>query len=90
MALPIALPQGYVLIYGEGTQTGISGIVPNNSNIRFGEIYQVWAGGQTFVYEGTSVMFEEKNVLCRLAWNNWPYTMIEGAKLAGTEEAPPP
>jgi len=88
--LPFILPNGYVLVYGIGTIASTTGIVPNNDIFRFGAVSQVWAGGEVFVYAGTSVMFNENDVFCRLAYNNWPYTMIEAARLAGSEEPPPP
>ncbi len=91
MSLPIVLPTGYVLIYGEGmTRTntgGTSKIVSDNDVFRFGTIYQSWAGsGNSFIYGSGLVMFNNLDVTSRLLYNNFPYTLIHAAKLAITEE----
>lgn len=89
MSVPITLPEGFVLVYGRGSTQSVSGIIPDNTSIRFGSIYQVWAGGEVFVYGGTSVMFNPDDAFCRLAWDGRPYTMIEYARLAGDDKLAP-
>jgi len=84
------LPQGWVSLYGLGSETGVSGLVPDNTIFRFATIYNVGSGDNINAEVGTSVMFNNNDVICRLAWNNWPYTIIEQAKLAGTEIAVTP
>ncbi len=88
MPVPITLQEGQVLIYGNGTEQGFSGLVPSNSVVKFGTIYQIWDGGEVFIYGGSSVFFNEKDVVCRLAYNNYPYTLIEVARVAGSEIIP--
>lgn len=85
MSFPMYIPVSWASIYGIGSQTGISGLVPDNTNFRFGMIYGLGNGDGVDVKVGDSVMFNENDVVCRLAWNNWPYTMIERARLAGVE-----
>lgn len=88
MSLPIILQNGYILIYGLGNPTGISGLVPNDLNVKYGTVYQIWNGGELFIYPNQSVLFKEQDVYCRLAWAAWPYTLIQVAKLAGIETIP--
>lgn len=81
MSLQIILPVGMLLIYGQGTEQSQTGIVPTNTNIKFGTVYQIWAGGESWIYAGvTSIMFKENDVVCRLAVTennpNDVYTML--------------
>lgn len=81
------LPAGWASLYGMGNITGVSGLVPDNIKFKFATIYNL-GDGNGIAQIGDSVMFNEEDVICRLAWNNWPYTMIQQAKLAGTEIIP--
>lgn len=88
MQLPIYLQPDQVLIYGAGMQVSLTGIVPSGTNFKFGVIQQVWNYGNINAQIGDSVMFNEKDVICRLAINssnNWPYTLIEQGKIILTE-----
>ena len=49
--VPITLPTGSVLIYNIGQQVGASGIALN-APWKFADVYQVWAGGEPFIYGG--------------------------------------
>ena len=85
--LPIFLPNGYIAVYGAGSTvspSGISNITPQGV-MRWGSVYQVWAGGETYVYGGDSVMFKETDVFCRLAYNTIPYTILP-ARLVTVQE----
>lgn len=85
---PIILPAGTVLVYGMGAETSRTGIVPGNTDLRFGSVYQIAAGSEVFVYGYMSVMFLEKDVICRLATsstNPYPYTMVKVNNLILTE-----
>ncbi len=90
MSLPIVLPTGYVLIYGEGMTRnntgGTSQIVADNTDFRFGTVYQIWSGGTPFIYGSGMVMFNNSDVQCRLLYNDYPYTLIHAARLAITED----
>jgi hypothetical protein len=66
-ALPISLPNGYALIYGQLTESP-SGLVVDNTNFRFGSIYQIYDGGAVFVYGGDVVMYDINDVEARLAY----------------------
>lgn len=80
--LPIYLQAGTVAIYGIGEYVGVSGITPNDAQVfRLGMIYQSW--DNTMV--GKSVMFRDADVTCRLAYADYPYTIVMQAKLTATE-----
>lgn len=87
MSVPITLPSGYVLIYGRYYPSN-GGVYPDNDKWRFGTIYQVWDGGQVFVYGGDEVMFNTEAVLVTLNYNNNPYQMIP-ARLVTKQITPP-
>ncbi len=72
MAVPIVLPSGYILVYGENIQSP-SGMVVGNTNFRFGSVYQIWSGGETFVYGGDIVMFDRDKIETRLAYPTSEY-----------------
>jgi len=88
--VPIILPVGFILVYGLGVEQSQSGITPENTVFKFGSVYQIWDGGEVFVYGGDSVMFKESDVTCRLAIGTDPnnvYTMIP-ARLVTREDIP--
>lgn len=76
MAIPAVLPNGMVLVYGWGHTQGISGIVPTTQRFLFATVYQIWDGGEVFVYGGDNVMWKEGDEYCKLTYANNPYTMI--------------
>ena len=88
MGFPMYIPVGWASLYGMGSEIGVSGLVPDNTKFKFAVIYGLGNGDGPDAAVGDSVMFKEDDVICRLAWDNWPYTMIERAKLAGTEIPP--
>ena len=67
MSVPITLPNGYALIYGQLTESP-SGLVVDNTNFRFGSIYQIYDGGAVFVYGGDQVMYNINDVEARMAY----------------------
>jgi hypothetical protein len=96
MSLPIDLQYGFVAVYGLGTQTGVSGIVPTDTNWMFGNIEQISNYGINMqmagAYVGCHVIFREQDAQLAIKYNDWPYTIIEQNKLAGLTEQdiPPP
>jgi hypothetical protein len=86
-ALPIFLPNGTIAVYGTGSTTSPSGISNTTADgeMRWGSVYQIWNGGATYVYGGDNVMFKETDVVCRLAYNNIPYTIVP-ARLVTKQE----
>jgi hypothetical protein len=90
MAFSLNLPAGYIAVYGMGVSQGASGItgISATSNLKFGTIYNVWAGGETYVYGGDNVMFREQDVTCRVISEHNPYTILP-ARLATKEILPP-
>lgn len=86
-SLPFTLKAGQVLVYGMGTDVSPSGIsnISADGALRWGSIYQVWPGGETYIYGGDNVMFNENDVVCRLAYNNIPYTVVP-ARLATKQD----
>lgn len=74
-AIPITLPSGVIAVYGAGSLTGIQGVVSNEGYL-WGTVNKVFDGGEVFVYGGDSILFREEDIVCRLAWDNSPYTLI--------------
>jgi len=88
-AFPTILEAGQVAVYGAGWQ-GVtdSGIVIQGDQ-RYGTIYNIWDGGAPYIYGGNKVIFDEKNVVCRLVTsNNLTYTILPFQGLV-TENIPP-
>lgn len=84
MSVPIVLPDGVVLIYKIGNVVSPSGM-RTELDFKFASIYQVWAGGETFVYGGETVLYNSKDSVCRLSWDGDYYTMIEYDKIRGID-----
>lgn len=82
-SLPFVLAYGFVAVYGNGATPGIQGF-PAASGWKFGEIVQVSPGLPTTL-EGDSVMFKDSEVRCRISYQNYPYTIVEQAKVVLTE-----
>lgn len=77
MAVPVILPNGYILVYGWGLDQSPNNIVPDNTVFKFGSVYQVWDGGAAFIYGGDQVMWKEGDEYCKLAYAGRPYTQIK-------------
>lgn len=75
-SLPITLPVGVVAVYGNGSQTPTPQGIINPPGTLWGSIYNVWDGGQVFVYGGDTVSFRNKDVICRLAIGSAHYTIL--------------
>lgn len=88
MALPAYLPYGFVSIYGVGTPVGTLGMTPPPGYL-FGVIYQIAQHEIEWATVGNNVLFNNSDVVCRLAYANSPYTLIEEAKLVLREEPLP-
>ena len=76
MSLPIVLPVGVVLVYGWGYDNSQSGIVPFTQHYKFGNVYQIWNGGEVFVYGGDEVMWKDGTEICKLTYGGRPYTEL--------------
>lgn len=88
--LPTILANGVVAIYGVGGYISASGVIPNGeTDFRFGLINKVYAGGSVFVYDNDEVMFRDADVITRVLYNDYPYTLIP-ARLVTKQEPPPP
>ena len=90
MALPLILPMGFIAVYGTGTTISASGVSNTTPDgiLRWGNIYNVWAGGETYIYGGDNVMFKETDVTVRLASGSAVYTILP-ARLVTKEELAP-
>lgn len=83
--LPATLSTGIISIYGVGsTISTVSGLV-SNPGFYFGEINQVNIYSSYAI--GDSVMFPENAINTRVAYSDWPYTIIEEAKIVLIELA---
>lgn len=89
-SLPIVLSYGYVAVYGLGSASGISGIVPTNASWVFGYISKLSPYGISSEMAGAnindSVVFKESDAQLAIKYNEWPYTIIEQSKLGGLTE----
>jgi hypothetical protein len=83
--VPINLGYGQVLIYGAGLATGVMGVTPETNRFRFGNIYQIYDGGETFFKVGDSVMFDADQIEVKLEYLNYYYTLIDQSRLAISE-----
>lgn len=88
MAIPATLKPGIVSIYGAGSPS-VNGFVPPDSNFLFGVIDQSWAASPLFFIVGKSVMFKEGDVITRIVYSNWPYTLVPEDKIILREEPIP-
>lgn len=90
MSLPIFLPYGVVSIYGVGSLTGINNIVQPIGYL-WGTIDQVSQYGIAWSIPGTSVLFPDSEVVCRLAYppDNTSYTLIQETNLICREDVAP-
>ena len=90
MSLPITLQYGYVAVYGLGTTTGVSGIIPTETVWVFGNIEQVSMYGidaqKAGSYVGCHVVFKQEDAQLAIQYNEYPYTIIEQNKLGGLSE----
>jgi len=82
MPLPLTLPIGMVAIYGDGYQ----GTTPNGMvlepDFRIGTIYNIWAGGETYIYGNDTIFFKEGEQYCRVVTSdNITYTIIPVTKV---------
>lgn len=84
-SLPFTLQDGYVAIYGRGTTTGVQNF-PAAAGWKFGEVVQM--APDVYGLLGESVMFKDIEVRCIIAYQNYPYTLTEKAKLVLTEDIP--
>jgi hypothetical protein len=86
--LPVTLPNGVLAIYGMGTKVSSTGIVniDEQSPMRYGTVYQIYDGGEVFIYGGSNVMFNNNEIVCRVVSENIPYTLVP-ARLV-TKESP--
>lgn len=76
MALPILLSVGTVAIYGNGAQGVTDSGLIIQGNQRYGTVYNIWDGGAPYIYGGDQVIFDESNVICRLATEEGTYTIL--------------
>lgn len=86
MSLPIFLPYNMVSIYGIGSQLGQAGIVQEGGYL-WGTVDAISQYGIEWVSPGYSVLFNNIDVQCRLAYptDNTSYTLIAEAKLVCRE-----
>jgi hypothetical protein len=85
-ALPVLLPYGFVGVYGLGTPAGSLNPTLATTDIinRFATIYFIGANMYNGLI-GQSVIFNEKDEVCQLAWDNYPYPVIPYDKVIATE-----
>lgn len=88
----MAIPFNYtpnpneVVIYGAGLAQSLSGVKPDNASFKYGSIYAIGTNVYN-VQVGDYVLFDEREVPVRLLFGegNYPYTIFQGAQLAGVD-----
>jgi hypothetical protein len=81
-ATPLSLQVGMAAIYGIGYEGITAQGVKPPAGFKIGSIYQIWDGGENYIYSGQAI-FKEGDQYCRIVTsNNLTYTIIEYAKLA--------
>lgn len=88
--LPFYLSPNRVAIYGDGVVSSpINGLQGGDLNQKFGYVYGVFDGGNTFLLKGTSVMFNKNDIECKiLVAKNYFYNIIDQARLVCSEVEP--
>lgn len=84
MAIPITLGYGQVMVYGWGVPPN-AGIIPTNTNIKFGSVYQIWEGGAAFIYGSQDIMWKDGDEYFKFRYNGNPYTVLP-ARLVTREQ----
>lgn len=77
MTLPIVLSAGEIAVYGPGDTSGTmpsGSVIP--SSFVFGTVYNIWAGGETYVYGGDVVMWKKGSEVVQLATVGGTYTIL--------------
>lgn len=79
--LPITLKAGTIAVYGIGDNADDGNARPPSgqlvpSNFLFGTVYNIWAGGETYVYGGNCVIWEQGTELVKLATAGGRYTIL--------------
>lgn len=87
MGIPIRLSPGQLSIYGAGSSVSQNNIIAP-TGFSFGVIDKIWDNGINGNQVGDSIMFQEQDVLTRLVYSNWIYTIIPQNKIGLTEEPP--
>lgn len=88
MATPNALlPYGFVYVYGTGTNIGVVGNQFTDTLFKFGTIYGVGVNMGTDLI-GQSIGFDTRKIVCQLAYDNYPYSVIEQQAILCTEGSP--
>ena len=66
-----------IAVYGPGDNAGITpagAVVPDS--FLFGTVYNIWAGGETYIYGGDLVMWKKGDEVVRLATTGGDYTVL--------------
>lgn len=82
MSIPTVLAAGTLAVYGIGAkattpQTAMPSGLILEENYRYGTVYQIWDGGQPYVYGGDVVYWKDGNQISRLVTQeNTTYTIL--------------
>jgi hypothetical protein len=88
MGLPARLGPGLVSIYGLG-QEGVADVtLPTGDELSFGVVNQIWDGFPQVAAQWSSVMFNTKDILASLVYQNTRYVIIEEEKIILVEIPP--
>jgi hypothetical protein len=88
MSLPVILPYGVISIYQIYGQVGNTGIIAQQP-FNFGAIDQISPYGIQHAVVGQTVLFNGEQSLCRLAYANKNYTLLNESSILSTETVAP-
>lgn len=87
MALPGYLGQGFLSLYGIGTDTSWAGVVAPPGFL-FSTVEQIWDGNSINAQVGTLVLYKEADKVCQLAYDNAVHVIMPVDKVIFTENFP--
>lgn len=88
MNLPGYLGVGFVSLYGIGSSVSPNGVVAPTGFL-FSNVDQIWDGDSIVVSVGNNVLYNQNDMVCRLAWDNAIRVLIHKDKIIYTETSVP-
>lgn len=84
MGLPSYLATGLLSMYGIGSNTSSWGVIAS-PGFSFNYVYDIWDGGGNGLNVGDLILYRESDVVCRLAYDNGNYSLLETNKVITIE-----
>lgn len=84
--LPAYLGTGLLSMYGIGSNVSGQWGVVAPPGYAFNYVYAIWDGGGNGINVGDSILYNQRDVVCRLAYDNGTYDLLETNKVILIEE----